>query len=105
MKVAIFLFGAVVGVFSTASLLLAAEVVRAYRDNTEVDPWQEYASEEKPTINVELYGHHQLVTPLMREPFDWERWKTIDEINQERQAKNEFYNREEVEHSLEDNDL
>jgi len=88
MKVAIFLFGAVVGVFSTASLLLAAEVVRAYRDNTEVDPWQEYASEEAPV-----------------KPFDWERWKTIDEINQERQAKNEFYNREEVEHSSEDDDL
>jgi hypothetical protein len=77
MKVAIFLFGAVVGVFSTASLLLAAEVVRAYRDNTDLDPWQEYASEEAPA-----------------KPFDWERWKTIDEINQERQAKNEFYNRE-----------
>ena len=88
MKVAIFLLGAVVGVFSTASLLLAAEVVRAYRENTEVDPWQEYASEEAPA-----------------KPFDWERWKPIDEINQERQAKNEFYNREEVEHSPEDDEL
>jgi hypothetical protein len=88
MKVAIFLFGAVVGVFSTASLLLAAEVVRAYRDNTDLDPWQEYAAEEKPA-----------------KPFDWERWKTIDEINQERQAKQEFYNREDDETSPEDDEL
>jgi hypothetical protein len=81
MKVAIFLFGAVVGVFSTASLLLAVEVVRAYRENTDSDPWNEYASEEKPQTK----------------PFDWERWKSADEINQERRAKQEFYNREDDE--------
>lgn len=57
----------------------SAEVVRAYRENTEVDPWNEYASEEAPA-----------------KPFDWERWKSIDELNAERKAKNEFYNREEI---------
>lgn len=97
MKTVSFLLGAIAGAFATASLLLAAEVVRAYRDNTDLDPWQEYASEEKPTINVEVFGHHQLVTPLMREPFDWERWKTADELNQERRAKQEFNTREDDE--------
>jgi hypothetical protein len=86
MKVAIFLLGAVAGAFGVASLFLAAEVVRAYRDNTDQDPWQEYASEEAPA-----------------KPFDWERWKTTDELNAERQAKNEFYNREEID--TEDDDL
>ena len=80
MKVAIFLLGAVAGAFGVASLIAAAEVVRAYRDNIDQDPWQEYAAEEAPA-----------------KPFDWERWKTTDELNQERQAKNEFYNREDDE--------
>lgn len=80
MKVAIFLLGAVAGAFGVASLIAAAEVVRAYRDNTDLDPWNEYAAEEAPA-----------------KPFDWERWKTTDELNQERQAKNEFYNREDDE--------
>jgi len=88
MKVAIFLLGAVAGAFGLALLYLAAEVVHVYRNNTEVDPWNEYASEEAPA-----------------KPFDWEHWKTIDEINQERKAKNEFYNREEVEHHAEDDEL
>ena len=86
MKLLTFLLGAIAGTFATASLLLAAEVVRAYRDNTASDPWQEYASEEAPA-----------------KPFDWERWKTADEIRAERKAKNEFYNREEID--TEDDEL
>jgi len=84
--IAIFVFGAISGAALLLTILLAVEVVRAYRDNTEVDPWQEYASEEAP-----------------EKPFDWERWKTIDELNAERKAKNEFYNREEID--TEDDDL
>lgn len=84
--IAIFVFGAISGAALLATILLAAEIVRAYRENTEVDPWNEYASEEAPV-----------------KPFDWERWKTTDEINQERKAKNEFYNREEID--IEDDDL
>lgn len=80
MKVVSFLLGAFAGVWATVGFFMSAEVVRAYRDNTEVDPWQEYASEEAPA-----------------KPFDWERWKPIDEINAERNAKNEFYNREDDE--------
>lgn len=79
--IAIFLFGALSGAALVTTILLAAEIVRAYRDNTDLDPWNEYASEEKPQTK----------------PFDWERWKTVDEINQERNAKNEFYNREDDE--------
>ena len=81
MKLLAFLAGLIIGAFGVSSALFAAEVFRAYRDNTDLDPWQEYASEEKPQT----------------QPFDWERWKTIDEINQERNAKNEFYNREDDE--------
>ena len=77
MKLVSFLLGAIAGVWITAGLYVSAEVIRAYRDNIDVDPWQEFASEETPA-----------------KPFDWERWKTFDEINQERKAKNEFYNRE-----------
>ena len=86
MKTVSFLLGAITGFWITAGLFLSAEVVRAYRENTEVDPWNEYASEEAPA-----------------KPFDWERWKTADEINAERKAKNEFYNREEID--IEDDDL
>jgi hypothetical protein len=46
MKVVSFLFGAFAGVWATVGFLLAAEVVRAYRENTEVDSWQEYHSED-----------------------------------------------------------
>jgi len=77
MKLVSFLLGAIAGVWITAGLYVSAEVIRAYRDNIDQDPWQEFASEETPA-----------------KPFDWERWKTFDEINQERKAKNEFYNRE-----------
>ena len=86
MKVVSFLLGAFVGVWATVGFFLSVEVVRAYRENTDSDPWNEYASEEAPT-----------------KPFDWERWKTTDEINAERKAKNEFYNREEI--NTEDDDL
>ena len=78
--IAIFAFGALSGAALVTTILLATEIVRAYRENTDNDPWNEYASEEAPA-----------------KPFDWERWKTTDELNQERQAKNEFYNREDDE--------
>lgn len=78
MKLTTFLLGAIAGTFVTASLLLAAEVFRAYRENTEQDPWNEHSSEEAP--------HKQ--------PFDWELWKTADELNAERRAKQEFYTRD-----------
>jgi len=87
MKVVSFLLGAFAGVWATVGFFMSVEVVRAYRENTDSDPWQEYASEEAPA-----------------KPFDWERWKTIDEINQERQAKNEFYHREEVETDTHDDE-
>jgi hypothetical protein len=80
MKVVSFLLGAFAGVWATVGFFMSVEVVRAYRENTEVDPWNEYASEEAPA-----------------KPFDWERWKTADELNEERKAKNEFYNREDDE--------
>ena len=89
MKVVSFLLGAFAGVWATVGFFMSVEVVRAYRENTDNDPWNEYASEEKPAI----------------EPFDWERWKTADELNQERQAKQEFYTREDDETSPEDDDL
>jgi hypothetical protein len=88
MNVVSFLLGAFAGVWATVGFFMSVEVVRAYRENTDNDPWNEYASEEKPAI----------------EPFDWERWKTTDELNQERQAKNEFYNREEID-THDDEDL
>lgn len=88
MKVVSFLLGAFAGVWATVGFFMSVEVVRAYRENTDSDPWNEYASEEAPA-----------------KPFDWERWKTTDEINAERNAKQEFYNREEVEHSSEDDEL
>jgi hypothetical protein len=87
MKVAMFLFGALSGAAFVITILLGVEIVRVYRE-IDVDPWQEFASEEAPA-----------------KPFDWERWKTVDEINQERKAKNEFYNREEVEFDIEDENL
>jgi hypothetical protein len=87
MKLVSFLLGALAGAWITAGLYVSAEVVRAYRDNIDLDPWQEYASEEAPA-----------------KPFDWERWKTADELNQERKAKNEFYNREEVETDTRDDE-
>ena len=74
--ISIFLFGALSGAAFVSAILLAVEIVRVYRE-TDVDPWNEFATEETPA-----------------KPFDWERWKTFDEINQERKAKNEFYNRE-----------
>lgn len=80
MRVVSFLLGLFAGVWATVGFFMSVEVVRAYRENTEQDPWNEYASEEAPA-----------------KPFDWERWKTTDEINQERNAKREFYNREEAE--------
>ena len=86
MKVVSFLLGAFAGVWATVGFFMSVEVVRAYRENTDNDPWNEYASEEAPA-----------------KPFDWERWKTADEINAERKAKNEFYNREEID--TEDDDL
>ena len=86
MKVVSFLLGAFAGIWATVGFFMSVEVVRAYRENTDSDPWNEYASEEAPA-----------------KPFDWERWKTADEINQERNAKNEFYNREEI--NTEDDDL
>jgi hypothetical protein len=76
MKIATFLFGALSGAAFVSAILLAVEIVRVYRE-IDVDPWQEFSAEETPA-----------------KPFDWERWKTFDEINQERKAKNEFYNRE-----------
>jgi len=88
MKVVSFLLGAFTGVWATVGFFMSVEVVRAYRENTDNDPWNEYASEEKPAI----------------EPFDWERWKSADEINQERKAKNEFYSREEVESDTHDDE-
>ena len=80
MKLVSFLLGAFTGVWATVGFFMSVEVVRAYRENTDSDPWQEYASEE-----------------ALAKPFDWERWKTADEINQERKAKQEFYNREDDE--------
>jgi len=88
MKVVSFLLGALAGIWATVGFFLSVEVVRAYRENIDQDPWNEYAAEEAPP-----------------KPFDWERWKTADELNQERQAKNEFYNREDDETSSEDDDL
>ena len=87
MKLVSFLLGAIAGAWITAGLYVSAEVIRAYRDNIDLDPWQEYAAEEAPA-----------------KPFDWERWKTADEINQERKAKNEFYSREEVETDTHDDE-
>jgi len=87
MKVVSFLLGAITGVWITAGLVISAQVVRAYRDSIDQDPWQEYAAEEAPA-----------------KPFDWERWKSADEINQERKAKNEFYSREEVESDTHDDE-
>ena len=104
MKVLSFILGALAGIWATVGFFLSVEVVRAYRENIDQDPWNECAAEEAPTINVQVYGHHQLVTPDMK-PFDWERWKTADELNAERQAKQEFYNREDDETSPEDDDL
>ena len=86
MKIVSFLLGAFAGVWATVGFFMSVEVVRAYRENTESDPWQEYASEEKPT-----------------EEFDWVRWNAAAELNAERNAKNEFYNREEID--TEDDDL
>jgi len=88
MKVVSFLLGALLGIWATVGFFLSVEVVRAYRENIDQDPWNEYAAEEAPP-----------------KPFDWERWKTADELNQERQAKQEFYNREDDETSPEDDDL
>jgi hypothetical protein len=88
MKVLSFILGALAGIWATVGFFLSVEVVRAYRENIDQDPWQEYAAEEAPP-----------------KPFDWERWKTADELNQERQAKQEFYTREDDETSPEDDDL
>lgn len=88
MKVLSFILGALAGIWATVGFFLSVEVVRAYRENIDQDPWNEYAAEEAPP-----------------KPFDWERWKTADELNAERQAKQEFYNREDDETSPEDDDL
>ena len=88
MKVVSFLLGALTGIWATVGFFMSVEVVRAYRENIDQDPWQEYAAEEAP-----------------QKPFDWERWKTADELNQERLAKQEFYTREDDETSPEDDDL
>ena len=88
MKVVSFLLGALAGIWATVGFFMSVEVVRAYRENIDQDPWQEYAAEDAPP-----------------KPFDWERWKTADELNAERQAKQEFYNREDDETSPEDDDL
>jgi hypothetical protein len=104
MKVVSFLLGALAGIWATVGFFMSVEVVRAYRENIDQDPWQEYAAEEKPTINVHLEGYPDLVSPTSK-PFDWERWKTADELNQERLAKQEFYTREDDETSPEDDDL
>jgi len=89
MKIFTLLIGFVLGAFTAISAVLAAEVVHSYKKAADLDPWNEYASEEDPA-----------------KPFDWEHWKTTDELNQERLAKQEFYTREEVEHDeLEDDNL
>jgi len=88
MKVLSFILGALAGIWATVGFFLSMEVVRAYRENIDQDPWQEYAAEEAPP-----------------KPFDWERWKTADELNAERRAKQEFYTREDDETSPEDDDL
>jgi len=88
MKVLSFILGALAGIWATVGFFLSVEVVRAYRENIDQDPWNEYAAEEAPP-----------------KPFDWERWKTADELNAERQAKQEFYTREDDETSPEDDDL
>jgi len=88
MKVLSFILGALAGIWATVGFFMSVEVVRAYRENIDQDPWQEYAAEEAPP-----------------KPFDWERWKTADELNAERQAKQEFYTREDDETSPEDDDL
>ena len=88
MKVLSFILGALAGIWATVGFFLSVEVVRAYRENIDQDPWNEYAAEEAPP-----------------KPFDWERWKTADELNAERQAKQEFYNREDDETSPEDEHL
>jgi hypothetical protein len=89
MKIFTLLIGFLLGAFTAISAVLAAEVVHTYKKAVDLDPWNEYAAEEDPH----------------REAFDAARWQTVDELNQERLAKQEFYTREEVEQDEEDNDL
>lgn len=88
MRFVSFAIGAFVGWFATSALILATEVVRAYRNNTDTDPWNEYASEEKP---------ESVATSN-----EWQRITEIDELKKNRAMKLEQMSQDEPEHSCED---
>ena len=86
MKFVSFAIGFTTGVFAISALILASEVFRAYRQNIESDPWQEYSSDEdlvraKPTAtNEELVEKFKVANaPVMT---DEEFKKALAEDNE-----------------------
>lgn len=103
MKALFFVTGFIAGIFATAATFLAAEVVRVYRTSIDSDPWNEFSSEDQE-ITVEVYSHKPITTDEIKPFLTNDQWTTIDELNQERLAKQEFYTREEVETDETEND-